>query len=250
MSESLPTPPSGHRRRVLIVALIAVATALILTAPFVFRALRSSTPPVTGAEPTLESTAPAVVPTVAPTPTGPAPDGRISMAELRSATIDVPAWPAEWLDCLAGRQTFVDGEVYRFADDLYPYDRHLLIQNETKQPAYGDVDNDGAQETIVVIGCYWQGGGAQVVALDRDAAGSIVTMGTVIAMTGEIRVFHEESVRVLPDGTVEVSVGDYQNCCGSDVPVQWQVRGYGWIVDRFHQVSGPTGFPPNPGIPE
>ena len=139
--------------------------------------------------------------------------------------------------------------MYRFADDLYPYDRHLLIQYETKQPVYGDVDSDGAQETIVVIGCYWQGGGAQVVALDRDAAGSIVTMGTVIAMTGENPDLHEESVRVLPDGTVEVSVGDYQNCCGSDVPVQWQVRGYEWITDRFHQVSGPTSFPMNPGIP-
>ena len=44
MSESLTTPPSGHRRRVLIVALIALATALILAAPVVFLALRGSTP--------------------------------------------------------------------------------------------------------------------------------------------------------------------------------------------------------------
>ncbi|HEX5997466.1 MAG TPA: hypothetical protein VFY84_20195 [Jiangellales bacterium] len=243
MSESLPTPPSGHRRRVLIGALIALATALILTAPFVFWALRGQTPHVTG-------TAPASAPTSAspPTPTGPAPDGRISMEELRNATIEVPAWPVDNLGCLAGRQTFVDGEVLCPADDLYYFDRHMLIQYVTRQPVYGDVDNDGAQETVVLVGCYVQGGGGQVVALDRDAAGNIVTMGTVVAMTGEVRVIDERSLRVLPDGTVEVSVGDYQNCCGADAPVQWQLRGYGWIGDRFQQVSGPSSFPVNPGI--
>jgi hypothetical protein len=117
-------------------------------------------------------------------------------------------------------------------------------------PAYGDLDGDGAQETIALVSCSAAASGGQLLAFDRDAAGKIVTMGTVVAMTGDIRDIDDSAVRVLDDATIEVSVGDYQNCCGADTPVIWQTRGYAWDGQAFHQVSGATSFPTNPTVTE
>jgi hypothetical protein len=95
-----------------------------------------------------------------------------------------------------------------------------------------------------------QGGSTQLVALDRDASGNIVTMGPVVATTGELRVIDSTSVRVTGEGAVEARVGDYQRCCGDDTPQTWQVRGYRWNGHQFRQVEGPAAFPLNPSVTE
>jgi hypothetical protein len=243
----LPPPEEPARRRNLRVALITALAVLLVAIPLaLYFVLRDDSP---GASPVPEpSTAPStsagVTPSAsAPAPT-PAPDGRIPLAQLRGATFTVPPWPTDNLTGPSGRLTFHDGQVLVPPDSQYPFERHIIIGGI----AYGDVDHDGADETIVEIDCVVQGGSQQLVALDRDAAGQIVTMGTVVATTGEVRVIDGNSVRVTSAGVVEVRVGDFQRCCGDETPQTWQVRGYGWTGRQFRQVSGAAAFPLNPAI--
>ncbi|MER7279818.1 hypothetical protein ABT369_35800 [Dactylosporangium sp. NPDC000244] len=51
-------------------------------------------------------------------------------------------------------------------------------------PAYVDVDHDGAQETIMLLSCSPQGSDYKVLAFDRDATGKIVTLGQVVGSAG------------------------------------------------------------------
>jgi hypothetical protein len=243
----LPPPEERPRRRRLRAALIAAVAVLLVAAPLtLYLMLRDDSPSITPApEPSTGPTSSVSVEpsTTAPTAT-PAPDGRFSLEQLRNATFTVPAWPADNLTGLSGRLTFHDGQVLVPADNRFPFERHIIIGGVT----YGDVDHDGASETIVELACVVQGGSQQLVALDRDAAGRIVTMGTVVATTGEIRVIDNNSVRVTSDGVVEARVGDIQLCCGDETPQKWQVRGYGWTGTQFRQVSGPTALPLNPSV--
>jgi hypothetical protein len=227
--------------------LITAVVVLVLGAPVaVYFALRDGSP---GAAPgPAPSTGPSISTSVAPSPsaptTAPAPDGRIPLDKLRNGTFTVPAWPTDNLTGTAGRLTFHDGQVLVPADDRFPFERTIYIGGVV----YGDVDHDGASETIVELDCVVQGGSQQLVALDRDAAGNIVTMGIVVATTGEIRVIDSNGFRVTSDGVVEARLGDFQVCCGDETPQTWQVRGYGWNGRQFRQVSGPTAFPLNPAI--
>jgi hypothetical protein len=100
----------------------------------------------------------------------------------------------------------------------------------------------------VHIHAYVQGGSTQVVALDRDRKGNIVTMGTVVATTGEVREIDSPGTRVTGGGAVEVRVADFQRCCGDETPQIWQKRGYAWNGARFRQTSGPASFPINPWV--
>lgn len=241
----LAPPP----RRGLRTTLIAAIAVLVLAVPLVlYFLLRSgSTPeatnPPAAAEPTASAPAP---PAPAPTKRAPAPDGRIPLEQLKNATLDIPAWPADNLTGLSGRLTFRDGEVTSPPDAAFPFERHIVIFTAT----YGDVDRDGAQETLAEIGCVTQNGSVQLVAFDRDTAGHIVTMGTVMATTGQVRVIDGRSVRVLADGSIPVKVGDFQRCCGDTTPQLWQTRTYAWNGHEFRQVRGPTSFPVNPAVTE
>jgi hypothetical protein len=243
-----PPPPRHRWRVVLIVAAAVVVLAIPLALFFVLRG--GSNSPIANPTPTGGPTATASAPTSpAPTATAtgePAPDGRISLAELKNATLDIPPWPADNLTGVSGRLKFVDGQVVSPPDATFPFERHIIIFETT----YGDVDRDGAQETLALIGCWVQGGSDQLVAFDRDREGHIVTLGTVVATTGEVRAIESATVRVLGDSTVTVKVGDFQRCCGDDTPVLWQIRGYRWNGQTFRQVSGPTAFPVNPSVTE
>lgn len=246
-----PIAPPVRRRRGLHIMLIAVVAALVLAVPLVFYfALRGdSQKPETAPPPTVGPTATVpATPTPAPTatPRAPAPDGRISLAELKNATLDIPAWPADNLRGRSGPLTFVNGQVVSPPDAAFPYARYIVIL----ATAYGDVDRDGAQETLAQIGCVIQGGSEQIVAFDRDAAGHIVTMGAVVATTGDLRTIDMSSVYVPSTGTIPVRVGDFQRCCGDQTPQLWQVRTYGWNGQEFRQVGGPTSFPVNPSVTE
>jgi hypothetical protein len=227
--------------------LITAAVMLVLATPVaVYFVLRDDSPGAApGPEPsTNPGTSTSVEPSAsAPTP-APAPDGRIPRDSLLNATFLVPPWPADNLTGPSGWLTFHDGEVIVPPDDQFDFERHILVGGVT----YGDVDRDGAEETIVEIDCVVQGGSQQLVALDRDTVGNVVTMGTVVATTGEVRVIDSGSVRVNSGGAVEARVADFQACCGDETPQIWQVREYGWNGQQFRQVSGPTEFPPNPSV--
>jgi hypothetical protein len=245
-SEPYSQPP-GRRWRIV---LVAAAAVMVLAIPMVlFFVLRGDSgrqlvnPSPTGGPSATTPASP--VPTA--TATGePVPDGRIPLAELKNATLDIPAWPADNLTGVHGRLTFVNGDVLSPPDATFPFERHIIIFNVM----YGDVDRDGAQETVAVIGCVVQGGSEQLVAFDRDRDGNLVTLGTVVATTGDVRTIDSTTVRVRNDSTIAVKVGDYQRCCGDETPMLWQTREYRWNGDRFRQVSGPTSFPVNPSVTE
>ncbi|GAA4954955.1 hypothetical protein GCM10025331_50400 [Actinoplanes utahensis] len=175
----------------------------------------------------------------------PPPGGRISLATLREATLDVPPWPTDGLRCPSGRLRFRGGEApvtpKPVPDGRPPYGEFLTVLSA----AHGDIDHDGADETVAVLGCLIEGGSKQIVAYDRDASGAIVSRGRVAATTGEVRDIRDTSVRVDGSGRVTARVADYQRCCADRTPQTWQTRGYALRGGRFTQVSGPARMPLN-----
>jgi hypothetical protein len=185
--------------------------------------------------------------TTAPaTPVNRAPDGRIAPAALKNMTLRIPAWPTDNLPGLSGDVKFSNGHVTIPPDPAYPTGRQMAIG----RIAYADVDRDGAQETVAVIGTYLQSGSEQLVAFDRDSAGRVVTLGAVTATTGEVRAIDQSSFSISPNGEVRVRVADYAGCCGDPTPTQWQWRTYRWVDGRFYRVGEPVSFPNNPSVTE
>ncbi|WP_436530800.1 hypothetical protein [Actinoplanes sp. HUAS TT8] len=231
-SEQREPAPHGSKRRVWPAVLSAVLTAAVSL-------------PLGGLAPYLGSPAAA-----ASRDDGaqPAPDGRIPMAELREALLDVPAWPDDNVRGPSGPLQFHDGvvpiEPKTVPEGQPPYGDQVLILSVT----YGDIDHDGADETIVELACMIEGGSKQLVAYDRDGAGHIVSLGRITATTGPIRDLRDGSARVGAAGVVSVLVGDYQRCCDDRTPQIWQTRGYARRDGRFQQVDGPARMPVNPHV--
>jgi hypothetical protein len=243
-----PEPPLPHRhRRAALIALISGAAVLVIGVPLVLLAVLGGGSGG-NAGPSASASAPAGSASVQPSPSGTgrasAPDGRIPLSVLRNASLFIPSWPADNRQGPSGQLRFHNGEAVQTATNSTG--PHVLIQ----RVAYGDVDRDGAQETIVEVDCVIQGGAQQLVALDRDTAGRIVTMGTVVSTTGQVRSISTQPVTVASTGVVTAQVGDYQNCCGDQTPVQYQWRGYAWRDGQFEQVAGQTTFPVNPSVTE
>ncbi len=180
----------------------------------------------------------------------PPPDGHIPLAALREATLDVPAWPADNVQGPSGSLRFHDGSVAieprTVPSGRPPYGDAVLILSVS----YGDVDHDGTDETIVLLGCMIEGGSKQLVAYDRDRSGRIVSLGPVVATTGQIRDIRGNGTKVGADGVVTAVVGDYQRCCADRTPQIWQSRGYALRNGTFEQVSGERRMPLNPHVTE
>jgi hypothetical protein len=176
------------------------------------------------------------------------PDGRIPLATLRAATLDVPQWPDDGLRCPSGRIRFRGGEAtvtpVAAPDDRPPAGESLTILSA----AYGDIDRDGAAETVAVLGCMIEGGTKQIVAYDRDRDGRIISHGHVTATTGEVRDIRDTSLRISAAGVVTARLADYQRCCADTTPQKWQTRGYALRNGHFTQVSGPSRMPLNPKV--
>ena len=188
-----------------------------------------------GPDPTEPPTAPA---------TTNAPDGRISLAELTTATLEVPAWPHGILGhCPHGAVKMGT----KASVDYTP----LQIMG---QPVYADVDHDGALETVINLRCSPEGSAEQVLAYDRDAAGSVYLVGKVVGTVGPrgrqgIDIMRVHGIAAAPEGQVNVDVGEYFTCCGDNPDSsQHQWRTYGWDGNRFVQAGGPTAFGPNPKV--
>ncbi|MEU8328048.1 hypothetical protein [Micromonospora sp. NPDC048839] len=164
-------------------------------------------------------------------PTTPVPDGRISRTQLLGASVTLPAWRAG-PGCPTS-QTRLSG------DDREGVNRLVALD-------HGDVDGDGAVETVALVQCVLgTRGPMQVVAFDRDEEGKVVTLGRVVATTID-KPQWLFALDVVGDGTVRVQVGDIAP--GGGWNAEWsqrQWRGYRWRGDAFAQVSGPTTFGPN-----
>ncbi|WP_410814368.1 hypothetical protein [Micromonospora sp. 067-2] len=168
-----------------------------------------------------------------PTPSLAAPDGRISRGQLLAATVSLPAWAAP-AACPSGR--------VRLGTDPARDDTNQLVAIDQ-----GDLDEDGATETVALVRCVFGTRGAfQVVAFDRDTGGRVITLGRVTA-TARPTPGWVTAVDVDTDGAVRVEVADIAP--GSGWPLEYsqrQWRGYRWTGDGFEQVSGPRAFGPNP----
>ncbi|MGW4500563.1 hypothetical protein ACWENR_18370 [Micromonospora sp. NPDC004336] len=249
LAEVEPPGPAAVRRRVRQrrrrTLGTAVAAALALgTGPVVgYAALTDPAPPPGPVQPTGTPSGSPTPSTSAgssasPTPTGAgsapaAPNGRISRAQLLATPVSLPEWrPGSACPTRGARLV---GEATRDGTNV------LLGL------AYGDVDRDGATETVALTQCLrGTGGPMQVVAFDRDPAGGIVTLGRVATTARETPQWITD-VEVAPGGLVRVQVADLAP--GGGWPLDWsqrQWRGYRWGDGRFTQVEGPTTFGPNP----
>lgn len=228
-----------RRRAAITVATVVVLAIAVPVAGWAAAGREAGPAPGGTTSPSPAPTAPASptpgAPSASVTPSGSpaAPDGRISRAQLLTVPLDLPAWlPGS--GCFAGDVRLRaavrdDGDVVLAAVD------------------YGDVDGDGATETVALLRCVLgTGGPAQVVAFDRDAAGRIVAMGRVVRTQLEKPQWLAE-LSVRNDGAVRVRVADHAPGGGWPIEqsiMQW--RTYRWTGDGFRQVAGPTSFPPNP----
>lgn len=247
-----------HRRRMRLIAATTLAALVVATPISAYAAFggESHGPPAaagvsssapTGDSPSAPSaglTDPASLEPSAPaTDNVPAaPDGRISAADLGKATLNIPAWPNGFDDsCPTGAVKFTGGKAGNGIEALQG------------DPVYVDVDHDGAQETIVLVSCSPQGSDYEVVALDRDTTGRIVTIGEVVGSAGNTGKEGSDimtiwAVQAGDNGQVRVDVGEYRPCCEAAQASQHQWRAYGWNGNRFSQTGGPTTFGANPKV--
>ncbi|MEU8088545.1 hypothetical protein AB0B57_33630 [Micromonospora sp. NPDC049101] len=240
-----------RRRRRMTAAAVAAAVVLAVTPVVINAALhpdRTPPVPVESIPPTAPSTpapptpTPPGSPSQSPTPSATAPtgpDGRISRAQLLATPVDLPSWPAGMAEggCTTSnvrlktntKQTYVS----ELADDEFEY---------------GDVDGDGADETIAVVACrYGEASAKQVVAFERNSDDRIVTVGRVVRTDDDFT--DVLAAEITPTGSVRVTVADIVPCC--EVPNylrREQVRTYRWDGQRFEQTDGPTKFGPDPRL--
>ncbi|MEV8515064.1 hypothetical protein [Dactylosporangium sp. NPDC051484] len=239
-----------HRvRMITATALAALAVAVPVAAYAAVTGDPHGPPAVTGnspsdpPSPTFSDPAPPG-PSVAPSNVvSAAPDGRISKADLRNATLNIPAWPKGFDEiCPTGKVKFSAGKAGTNGLEALQGD-----------PVYVDVDHDGAQETVILVSCSPQGSDYQVVALDRDTTGKIVTLGKVVGSAGNtgterLDIMTIWAIAAGDNGQVRVDVGEYRPCCSMAQASQHQWRTYGWNGNRFTQTGGPTTFLPNSNI--
>ncbi len=238
----------ANRRQSIRMAVIGAAAALVVAVPVVAWAVRGPhvgpTPPgpasSTSATPqpsesAAGTSAPPSAATLAP----------IELDELARSTVDIPAWPAGAMPgCPSGLFRFEGRQTPVHGPGAPP---GLTMEILKTVPV--DVDRDGLAETAVLLSCWVQGGSEQVLVVDRDPSGKIVTLGQVVGGgSGVVRSVLD--IRADAGGGVGVEVGDVGSLQTSEVAAltQRQWRSYTWDGSRFRQSGGPTTFPPNPNI--
>ncbi|WP_412541189.1 hypothetical protein R8Z50_00780 [Longispora sp. K20-0274] len=233
-----------HQRKVrTIVAGVVTVLAIAIPVAAFATVNRTDAPPTPGSTASVSpepSATAAPSPSPTPTPATTVPDGRISLADLGNATLDLPVTgnglcPAMKLAFRNGKATFDGGE------SLGPDVKYELVK-----VVHSDVDHDGAEETAALFACRIPGSSFQVVAFDRDAGGAIVTVGQVLASTLDYKVPNIFDIGADTEGNIQVQVGDFVVCCANlEHKTEPQWRTYGLRDGKFAQVGGPTSFPEN-----
>ncbi|WP_238006932.1 hypothetical protein KZZ52_44475 [Dactylosporangium sp. AC04546] len=221
-----------RRRRVAVTVGAAVALAIIVGPAVGYGALNGTPAPPqpgTSTEPT-HGSSPSPSPSVAPSESASAtaPDGRISRADLLAARLTLPPW---WGDApcrsdgqLAGAKPAQEGNWLESVD-------------------YTDVDRDGTEEAVAMIGCKFNNTvvQTQVAVFERNNAGGIVILGQVLTSRPLGWIF---GVDAQPDGSIRIEVGDREPTDEQAASVVRQWRTYNWTGAKFQQTDGPTSFPP------
>jgi hypothetical protein len=227
----------AHRRKVRAVALSVVA-ALVVAVPVASYAAfgrDSQAPPTPGSSvtPTISET-PTETPSASPSaPAIPAPDGRITIAQLTAGKVDVPKWSSGGT---TPDGSCNDGQI-KLGQPESGSHHNPTLTSYVQQVAYANFDADGALETAALLKCApGEAKLTQVVVFDRDAAGKIVTQGRLFA--GSIW-----SVKANPAGGVDLDVSDSQACCDTPKATELhQIRTFGWNGAKLAQLAGPTSF--------
>ncbi|GAA3273880.1 hypothetical protein Dvina_24200 [Dactylosporangium vinaceum] len=232
---------------------IAAAAVVALAAPLAVFALAgrpgadhpAGNPPPSGASVAPSDGAPPAPASGAPTAA--APNGRISAADVRSATLQVPDWPNQYGNFDTSAPPGCPSGSVKFSGGKGGKNGAITLKGD---PVYADVDHDGAQETVILLECHPQGADYQVLALDRDAADKIVTLGRVVRSGGRetVDIMTIWAVQAGDNGQVKVDVGEYRPCCEQIQASQHQWRTYGWDGRQFIQTAGPTTWGPNPKV--
>lgn len=235
-----------HRRRVRTVTLGVIAALAVVVPVTAYAASDRSASPAPGStpSPTVSAVTPSPSESTEPSePTGPcdnpsavpSPPDAISLKEFCNSTLHLPPWPRT--DCAPTDVPFRDGR-YHIGDSL-----DMGIGTVVS----ADIDRDGRSETVAIIACGGQLLDQQVVAFRRAADNSIQTIDRVVITNDPIRTI--TALVALPDGTLQVTVGDFGDGVGDDQSMaQHQQRIYRWTGQKFVQVGGPTTFPPNPHL--
>ena len=185
--------------------------------------------------PTPTPTQPPALPGPAPARPPTVPDGRISRAQLLGAPVTLPAWRAG-PGCPTS-QTRLTADAREGANSLLALD-------------HGDVDGDGAVETVALVQCVLgTRGPMQVVAFDRDKEGKVITRrpgghehhrqaGVAVRAGCRGRRHGPGAGRGHRSRAVAGTPSGHNGSGGA-------TAGTG---DAFSQVSGPTSFGPNPHL--
>lgn len=237
-----------HRHQARMGAMVAIA-ALVIATPVAAASLgddRSMPAPATSATaaPT-ESTesaspAPASSPTEAsaqPPPLTSSPGGSRPLTgdDIARASIDVPAW--QW-----GRNACPPSGPQRVKRAGAGSPAESVGDVVVVQALPVNLDSDPADEVAALLGCrIGEVHTSQIVALERDSAGKIVTLGQIAVSTDAMNGIWK--IATNPGGTVFADVSDTISCC--DTPKSKEIhqqRAYRWNGTTFVQTGGPKHF--------
>jgi len=158
-------------------------------------------------------------------------DGKIDNKTLAQATLSVPPM-TRWSGCPSGTVKFTNSKASKPTGTLAVTSR-----------VYANLDADAALETAVLLTCTTNDVSVgQVVALDRDAKGNIVTLGQVVGPRNGVATV--TALQASGGTAIGAEVADLLTTRTGTVTPQRQIRSYGPDGPYdFKQVGGPTSFP-------
>jgi hypothetical protein len=226
----------AHRRRVRYTMLGALGALLIAVpvAAFAANPRGNNSPPGGGVS---ASPSDAASPTPSATPSTTPSTATVTPADVRNATLALPAFPDYGSQCPAGTRRFVNGSV-PLADQV------VLVIGEMA-PVMADLDGVPGDEELTTVRCQTgaSANATQLLALKVGADGVPTPLGYVVNSPDApnmAALFDHDAVKV-ENGVVRLTVyGAYQT--NGWPPCNRQVRGYGYRDGAFIQVSGPTSF--------
>ncbi|WP_117211390.1 hypothetical protein [Allorhizocola rhizosphaerae] len=218
----------AHRRKARLMT-FSVLGALLLAVPVTALAANpwgNNGPPHMAASdgPTTPVPSPSAEPSPPPPRQVQSPDGRITLDQLTSVDVTVPAWAKDFARCKSGSVRL---------KKTGPAQNDLVVN----AVVHTNLDSDPQLETAAVLLCLSGDPSPEmVVAFDRDHDGKIVTLGRILGGGGWDDVDFVQTMSARPDGGINVRacIGG----CGSDpTDNMYQNREYAWDGSEFARVK-------------